>query len=111
MGYAYWGGILLLGMASRLFHWILHQRKPREDCEVESQLYPSNKTWDFLPGVGGLIHWVQTHLIVPAPLATRGRHLLGCTYSSRAEALAVGGFWLLSIILSVVGYRTFSGNL
>jgi len=56
-------------------------------------------------------HWLQTHLIVPAPLATTGRALIGFTFSNRAESLVVAGFWLISIVLSLVGYRTFPGNI
>lgn len=56
-------------------------------------------------------HWLQTHFIIPAPVATRGQNLVGFTFSNRAESLAVAGFWLISIVLSLVGYRTFPGNI
>lgn len=111
MGYAYWAGILLVGMGSRVGTWLLNHRTPRLGRDLESCLYLETATGDLRPWVGGLLHWVRTHLVVPAPLARRGRNLLGCTFSTRVEALVIGGFWLLSIILSFVGYRTFPGNI
>ncbi|KAJ5332006.1 hypothetical protein N7476_001789 [Penicillium atrosanguineum] len=43
-----------------------------------------------------------THFIVPAPFATKGRNLIGLIFSNRAESLVVAGFWLISIILSLL---------
>lgn len=111
IGYAYWGAILLMGMCSRLCTWMIYRRKPRIGCDLESHVYPRTAMGDIHPRVVIFLHWVRTHLLVPAPIARCGRNLLGCTFSTRAEALVIGGFWLLSVILSVVGYRTFSGNI
>ncbi|KAJ5772635.1 hypothetical protein N7520_003164 [Penicillium odoratum] len=111
IGYAYWGILILLGMSYRFCRWAIYHRKPRMQRGVESQTYPFLNKWHANPWVGQSIHWLQTHLIVAAPLASRGRQLLLCTFSNRAEALAVGGFWILSIVLSLVGYRTFTGNI
>ncbi|KAJ5927782.1 hypothetical protein N7466_006738 [Penicillium verhagenii] len=111
IGYAYWGVLILLGMSYRLCRWAIYHRKPRMQHGVESQTYPLISACRTIPWVAHSVHWVQTHLIVAAPLASRGRELLLCTFSNRAEALAVGGFWFLSIILSMVGYRTFDGNI
>lgn len=36
---------------------------------------------------------------------------MGFIFTSPAEAFVVLGFWILSVVLSVVGYRTFSGNI
>jgi ferric-chelate reductase len=111
IGYAYWGVLIVLGMSYRLCRWAIHHRKPRMQCGVESQTYPLLNTWQAIPWIGHTIHWLQTHLIVSAPLASRGREMLLCTFSNRAEALAVTGFWILSIVLSLIGYRTFEGNI
>ncbi|KAJ5160996.1 hypothetical protein N7492_006388 [Penicillium capsulatum] len=111
IGYVYWGGILLVGMVSRLCTWVIYHRKPRVQRDREFHALPRGSTEETFPWVRGFLHSVQTHLVVPAPLATRGRNLLGCTFSTRAEALAVVGFWILSITLSVIGYRTFPGNI
>lgn len=111
-GYAYWGFLLLLGICSRFVHWAMYRRKPRGTREIESQIYPARGTLsDSYPWLGHIAHWVQTHLLVASPLDARGREILTCTFSNRAEALAVAGFWILSIIFSVVGYRTFEGNI
>ncbi|KAJ5586642.1 hypothetical protein N7450_006429 [Penicillium hetheringtonii] len=111
VGYAYWAAIFLLGMSSRLYSWILNSRSriPQSEPEVESNTYPTAGT-RYLPW-SSLIHWLQTHLVLPAPLPNGGRNLLGFTYTTRAEALVVGGFWLLSTLLSFLGYRTFPGNI
>ncbi|KAJ5638314.1 hypothetical protein N7490_008193 [Penicillium lividum] len=111
IGYAYWGVLILLGMSYRFCRWAIYHRKPRMQRGMESQTYPRLNKWHAHPWMGHSIHLLQTHLIVAAPLASRGRELLLCTFSNRAEALAVGGFWILSIVLSLVGYRTFTGNI
>ncbi|KAJ5378417.1 hypothetical protein N7509_011536 [Penicillium cosmopolitanum] len=111
IGYAYWAGILFLGMASRFYSRMIYSRKARPEREVESNTYPATGTKYAIPWMGNSAHWVQTHLTVPAPLPNGRRQLLGFTYTTRAEALAVAGFWLLSTVLSVVGYRTFPGNI
>lgn len=85
---------------------------PRSEPEVESHTYYSAAGARYaLPWIGNAVHWVKTHLIVPAPLPDRGRQFLGFTYTTRAEALVVAGFWILSAALSVVGYQTFPGNI
>ncbi|CAI7630693.1 unnamed protein product [Penicillium glandicola] len=112
VGYAYWGGILSLGMAYRLSDWLFHRRQRRAERAFESNVYPLIKLLENIPLVGTGLHWIQTHLMIPAPLeTTHGRYLLGFTFSTRAEALIVMGFWMISITLSVVGYRTFPGNI
>ncbi|CAG8133829.1 unnamed protein product [Penicillium olsonii] len=110
LGYLYWGIILSLGMISRLFVWAFHRRRGHKERSLESNAYPFVGTLEKIPLVGTCLHWVQTHVIIPAPLATR-KCILGFTFSTRAEALIVFGFWTLSIVLSLVGYRTFSGNI
>ncbi|KAJ5827939.1 uncharacterized protein N7525_006192 [Penicillium rubens] len=112
IGYAYWGGVLSLGMAYRLCDWLFHRRQRCAERALESNVYPLIKLLKNTPLVGTGLHWIQTHLMIPSPLATtHGRHLLGFTFSTRVEALIVVGFWTISIVLSVVGYRTFPGNI
>ncbi|KAJ5826477.1 hypothetical protein N7447_003240 [Penicillium robsamsonii] len=112
IGYAYWGGILSLGMVYRLSDWLFYRRQRRAERALESNMYPLIRLLEHIPLVGTCLHWVRTHIMIPAPLATTyGRHLLGFTFSTRVEALIVMGFWTLSIVLSVVGYRTFPGNI
>ncbi|KAK4868476.1 hypothetical protein LT330_007198 [Penicillium expansum] len=112
VGYAYWGGILSLGMVYRLSDWLFHRQQRRAERALESNVYPLVKLLENIPFVGTGLHWIQTHLMIPAPLATtHGRYLLGFTFSTRVEALIVVGFWMISIVLSVVGYRTFPGNI
>lgn len=99
-------------MAYRLCDWLFYGRQRRAERALESNVYPLIKFLENIPLVGTGLHWIQTHLMIPAPLATtHGRHLLGFTFSTRAEALIVVGFWMISIVLSVVGYRTFPGNI
>ncbi|KAJ5552043.1 hypothetical protein N7535_000010 [Penicillium sp. DV-2018c] len=111
-GYAYWGVLLLLGMMYRLSDWIFRRRQFLTESETESNMYTPLRVLERIPLIGPCLHWIQTHLAVPSPLTTtHGRSMLGCTFSTRAEALIVVGFYLLSIILSVVDYRTFPGNI
>ncbi|KAJ5746842.1 uncharacterized protein N7511_008538 [Penicillium nucicola] len=110
-GYAYWAGIMSLGMAFRLFDWKVYRRQRHTERVLESNVYPLLRTLEDAPILGTVLHWLHTHIVIPAPLATRGRHLLGCTFSTRAEALVVLGFWTLSIVFSLVGYHTFPGNI
>lgn len=111
IGYAYWAGILLFGILYRLCSWGFPSQQREFDRGLESNTYPPIVPWHQLPLAVNVIHWVQTHLIIPAPLAGRGRHFVSCAFTTRAEALAVAGFWVLSLILSVIGYRTFPGNI
>ncbi|EKV18859.1 FRE family ferric-chelate reductase, putative [Penicillium digitatum PHI26] len=112
IGYAYWGGIMSLGMIYRLSDWLFHRPQRRTERALESNVYPFTKLLKQVPWVGAGLQWIQTHLIIPTPLATtHGRRLLGFTFSTRVEALIVVGFWMISILLSVVGYRTFPGNI
>ncbi|KAJ5578796.1 uncharacterized protein N7459_007760 [Penicillium hispanicum] len=111
IGYAYWCIILLLGIISRLYGWLFCDRKVQLGQCLESSVSPSAHARSSIPLLDHTLHWVQTHLTVPAPVATGGRALLGCTFSNRAEAIMVAGFWFVSIVLSVVGYRTFPGNI
>ncbi|KAJ6031642.1 hypothetical protein N7540_002374 [Penicillium herquei] len=111
IGYAYWGALILLGIGYRLCHWLIYYRKAGRRRDFESQLYTATGAWyEKLPLVGITVHWIQTHILVASPI-NRGREVFLCTFSNRAEALAVAGFWIISIILSVIGYRTFKGNI
>jgi ferric-chelate reductase len=86
-------------------------RQQHIESGLESTIYRSIGPWRRLSFLECVVHWILTHLIILSPLAGQGRRLIGCTFPSRAGAFAVGGFWILSIILSVVGYRTFQGNI
>ena len=97
-------------MVYRLCDWAFYRRARSTERVIDSNVYPLMRTLEKTPLVGTWLHWIQTHIMIPAPLATR-RYLLGSTFSTRVEALIVMGFWAMSIILSVVGYRTFPGNI
>ncbi|KAJ5088871.1 hypothetical protein N7456_012487 [Penicillium angulare] len=114
VGYLYWGLFILLATGYRLCGWATYQRRNRspETREIESQIYNPTASWyTGLPLLGKTLGWLQTHLFVAPPLTSRGREVLLCTFSNRAEALVVSGFWIISITLSFVGYRTFEGNI
>lgn len=109
-GYAYWGGILLLGTLCRVIRWLFKYRRTERDPEIESNTVTSRLNWHPPSGISSLVHWVKTHLLISTPLG-KGQEVLACTFSNRAEALAVAGFWVMSFVLSFVGYETFEGNL
>jgi ferric-chelate reductase len=98
-------------MAFRLCDWINHRPRRQTERAIEANVYPLLRTSESTPLLGTVLHWLHTHIMIPAPLAISGRHLLGCTFSTRAEALVVLGFWVLSIAFTIVGYNTFAGNI
>lgn len=95
----------------RLCSWAFYSQQPELESGLEFNTYRAAGTWHQFPLIRNAVHWVKTHLIIPAPLAGCGRQFISCTFTSRAEALVVAGFWILSTILSIVGYRTFPGNI
>ncbi|KAJ5259590.1 hypothetical protein N7478_012571 [Penicillium angulare] len=114
VGYAYWGFFIVLAIGYRLCGWATYQRRDHNTGagEIESQIYNPTGSWHTgLPLIRDTLGWLQTHLLVAPPFTSRGREVLLCIFSNRAEALAVSGFWIISITLSFVGYRTFEGNI
>lgn len=55
--------------------------------------------------------WINIHLVVASPLPSHGRYILWWTFPTRIEAVVTFAFWILSTVLCIVGYRTFSGNI
>lgn len=109
-GYVYWGGILFLGILSRFIGWIMSSRGHDTEHEIESNTYPLVPKHSAPFWVRSLSYWIETHLYVSTPLG-KSQEILTCTFSNRAEALAVAGFWIMSVALSFLAYDAFEGNL
>ncbi|GFF31374.1 ferric/cupric reductase transmembrane component 2 [Aspergillus udagawae] len=97
LGYAYWAVVIAVGT--------LHKLASRAICSKRARSLP------FLTPVLSIYGWIQTNLIIPAPLASSRRRLLWWTFPGRIHAIIVLLFWILSIVLCLVGYRTFSDNI
>ncbi|KAE8372399.1 ferric reductase like transmembrane component-domain-containing protein [Aspergillus bertholletiae] len=104
-GYLFWAFILSIGVVHRLIQHLLpldHVRIDPTRSTVSRILYTPFVT---------VYHWIQTYIITPSPLPSGGRHLLWWTFPTRAEAIIVVLFWLLSSVLSSVSYRIFPDNI
>ncbi|KAF7125674.1 hypothetical protein CNMCM5793_001913 [Aspergillus hiratsukae] len=97
LGYAYWTVVIAVGA--------LHKLALHTICSKRARSLP------FLTPVLSIYYWIQTNLIIPAPLASSRRRLLWWTFPGRIHAIIVLLFWILSIVLCLVGYRTFSDNI
>ncbi|GKZ24124.1 hypothetical protein AbraIFM66951_008937 [Aspergillus brasiliensis] len=104
LGYAFWTLVLAVGITHRLVRHIFHSLDIRA-----GQWAPSRIRWLWIP-LDGIYHWLQTHLVVPAPLSTR-RKLLWWTFPTRIEAVTVLLFWALSVVFCTLEYRPVEGNL
>ncbi|KAF7169015.1 hypothetical protein CNMCM5623_001868 [Aspergillus felis] len=97
LGYAYWAVVIAVSAVHRL---ALHAICPKRE-----------RSLPFLTPVSSIYDWIQTNLIIPAPLASSRRRLLWWTFPGRIHAIVVLLFWILSIVLCLGGYRTFSDNI
>ncbi|RHZ43508.1 ferric reductase family protein [Aspergillus thermomutatus] len=97
LGYAYWTVVIAVGA--------LHKLALHAICSKRMRSLP------FLIPVLSIYHWIQTNLIIPPPLASSRRRLLWWTFPGRIHAIIVLLFWILSVVLCLVGYRTFSDNI
>jgi len=108
--YGFWGSILLIAMLSNGFNSFWHNRASRSISDIEasqSSTRPAKSSQ-----AGRVSHWVKTNLIIPSLFGTKHRQLYyGFTVPTRMEAIIVGVFWPLSLILCAVDIRTFEGNL
>ncbi|GFF78671.1 putative plasma membrane ferric-chelate reductase [Aspergillus lentulus] len=97
LGYAYWAVVIAVGA--------LHKLALHAICSKRARTLP------FLTPALLIYDWIQTNLIIPAPLASSRRQLLWWTFPGRIHAIVVLLFWILSIVLCLIGYRTFSDNI
>lgn len=89
--YGYWAAVLCIGSLCRLFFTFWKNRRvvdPR---------------WKILSRIS---HAIQTHLVVAKPT-----QFLWLTLPSRLDAIVLGLFWILNIVLCATGYPTFDGNI
>ncbi|KAK2798400.1 hypothetical protein FQN50_008840 [Emmonsiellopsis sp. PD_5] len=93
--YWFWGIVLITGMIRRL---LAQFSKPRI-----SRVFSPFRS---------LQHWVRTHLIIPAAFGTHHQRLFyWCSVPTRIEAVVISLFYILSLVLTCVGYDVFKGNL
>ncbi|PYI02456.1 FRE family ferric-chelate reductase [Aspergillus sclerotiicarbonarius CBS 121057] len=104
-GYAFWGSILVAGIAHRLVRHVSHSLDVRAGQWSRSRI-----RWLWIPW-DGLYHWLQTHLVVSSPLSSPRRQLLWWTFPTRIEAVTIILFWVLSAVFCTLGYRVVEGNI
>ncbi|KAF2083679.1 hypothetical protein K490DRAFT_51054 [Saccharata proteae CBS 121410] len=94
--YGFWGGVLLLGILSRLMNV---SKEKRLSCAT------------LLSPVRYASHWVGANLIVPRAFGSHGLKMDWATNPTRIEAVVVILYWALSIILCSVSYHSFTGDI
>ncbi|PYH34169.1 ferric reductase family protein [Aspergillus neoniger CBS 115656] len=105
LGYAFWVLVLAVGISHCLVRHIFHA------VDIQAgQWARSRVRWLWIP-LDGIYHWLQTHLVVPAPLSSPRRKLLWWTFPTRIEAVTVLLFWVLSVVVCTLEYRPVEGNL
>jgi hypothetical protein len=106
--YGFWGAILMIGIIANAYNAFWHSRSSRvttdpEKSQVATQ--PSSQT-------GKLRHWVKANLIIPTVFGMYRRRLwYSFAVPTRIEALIIVSYWMISIILCSVNFKTFEGNL
>ncbi|KAJ5787390.1 FAD-binding 8 [Penicillium paradoxum] len=107
----YWGGVLVLGMISKAWTVFFSRRSVRGGHDPETRPSLHNKKGP----LASLFHSFRTHIIMPATLApaisNHQQLWLSHALPKRVDTLIVLGFWIVSIILSCVGYDSFTGSL
>ncbi|CAI7641743.1 unnamed protein product [Penicillium glandicola] len=106
----YWGGVLVLGMVSKAWIVFFSRQRVSGSCDPEASPSLHSKKGPF----ASLFHFLRTHIIMPAtfaPVLSNHQQLwLSHALPKRVDTLIVLGFWAVSIILSCVGYDSFTGN-
>ena len=103
------GVVLLTGIIQNMCNTFWHLRASRVVNDVEG----SGQARSPLTGlVANSWRSVRAHLVLPSVIATYRRRLLyGFTVPTRIEAFVVWAYWIISLILCSVNYKTFKGNL
>lgn len=107
--YGFWGIVLLIGIANRLFAYLVRSRisarKPQNDTEAINRLRISKSS--------SLDRWFQSHIILPAAFGYRHQQPWGwCTIPTRIQSLIVFAYVLLNILACAIGnYGGFEGNI
>lgn len=106
--YGFWGIVLLIGFANRLFAHLVRSRisarKPHNDTEAINRLQTSKSSF--------LDRWFRSHIILPAAFGYRHQEPWGwCTIPTRIQSLTVFAYVLLNILGCAIGkYGAFDGN-
>lgn len=102
--YGFWGGLLVIGMASRFISFVSTTRLRRPAVDVEGEGATAK------PGLASpfkaVHHWFRTNLIIPATFGSHHQRLYyWCAIPTRVETLIILMYWALNIILCAVSYE------
>ncbi|KAJ5816157.1 FAD-binding 8 [Penicillium robsamsonii] len=107
----YWGAVLVLGMISKAWAVFFSRRSVHGACDPETRPSLQSKKGPLT----SLFHSLRTHIVMPAtfaPAISNHQQLwLSHALPKRVDTLIVLGFWIVSIVLSCVGYDSFTGSL
>ncbi|KGO39956.1 FAD-binding 8 [Penicillium expansum] len=107
----YWGAVLVLGMMSKAWTVFFSRWSVCGLCDPETRSSLQSKKGP----LASLFHFLRTHIIMPASLApaipNHQQLWLSHALPKRVDTLIVLGFWIVSILLSCVGYDSFAGSL
>lgn len=113
--YGFWGGLLVIGMASRLVSHLYNSRRSTiiaDIEELEDSPSPSTRSSLLLAPIKATNHWLRAHLIIPAAFGTYHQRLYwGCSIPTRMETILISLFWILNFVLCAISYNVFEGNL
>ncbi|KAG5299756.1 ferric-chelate reductase [Histoplasma capsulatum G186AR] len=111
--YWFWGIVLLSGILNRLSSYFsgAQWRGIRRDPEGHASIIDYRSSLLFPPS-RRMQHWIRTYFIIPAAFGTHHQRLLyWCAIPTRAVAIVVVLFYVLSLIFTCVGHDVFRGNL
>lgn len=111
--YWFWGTVLIFGIFNRLYEYHFISRCPQKRYGPGLNGLTKRTPFHYLLAFSELVrHWARIHLILPPAIGNyRQRLLHWCTIPTRIEAITVISFYLLSLVLTIIGYDVFRGNL
>ncbi|KAI1611070.1 ferric-chelate reductase [Exophiala viscosa] len=108
--YAFWGGILLIGIIARVVTYFSSTRLATPSADIEDHAKYATagggSHWSFAR------YWTRRTLIIPTAFGLHGqRYWRLITVPTRLEALVLAAFYLLVLIICCVSYEIFWPNL
>lgn len=108
--YAFWALVVSVSIFNQLVHILTSLRRdgPLIDAEGVMPRQAARKVTAF----GRVLHLLRQHLTVPATFGHKRAQPIGwCTVPTRIQSLTIGLFVLLNVVLSLVDYPIFDGNM
>lgn len=106
--YGFWGIVVLSGILSNLVNSVWHTRVHRgKEKHIEGETATNNES-----SATGIWRHVRQHVILPPIVGDKHRRLLYSFFvPTRIESFIIFAYWVISLVLCSVNYRTFEGNM